>query len=79
MLNIDTAATAFLEEQPLMAYLTRSLGLINEQGLVKMNQTLYKKAAKAVSGIKVSSLHPYDGVTRLNATCSMQIKSSALS
>lgn len=28
-------------------------GVFNEAGLVNMNQLLYKKAAKAVSGIKV--------------------------
>ena len=53
MLNIDTAATAFLEEQPLVQYLMRSIGVFNEQGLINMNQITYKKAAKSVNGIKV--------------------------
>ena len=53
MLNIDTAATAFLEEQPLTQYLMRSLNKFNEQALMHMDQGTYRKAAKAVSGIRV--------------------------
>ena len=55
MLNIDTAATAFLEDQPMTQYLMRAIGVFNEAGLVNMNQILYKKAAKAVSGIKAGT------------------------
>ena len=53
MLNIDTAATAFLEDQPVTQFLMRALGMFNEQGLVNMGQDTYRKAAKAMSGIKV--------------------------
>ena len=55
-LNLDTAATAFLEEQPLIQYLMRSLGLFNEQGLINITQDLFKKANRALSNIKVGSM-----------------------
>lgn len=52
MLNVDTAATAFLAPQPLMNYLMGYLG-VSEQGLSHMDQTTYRKANNAVKNLKV--------------------------
>ena len=55
-LNIDMAATAFLEVQKLMDYISRVLGIRPNQ-LASADPRLIKKASKAITGIKVAALH----------------------
>ena len=55
MLNMDTAASAFLQEQAVLAFLTRSCQT-SEQGLFHMDATLYRKAERAIKGIKARIL-----------------------
>ena len=52
MLNMDTAASAFLMEQPMLAFLLRSCQT-HEPALYNMDATLYRKADRAIKNIKV--------------------------
>jgi eukaryotic translation initiation factor 2C len=54
-LNVDIAATAFLEVQPAIDYLARSAGLRETRDLIRgLNPGQLKKANKAFAGIMVS-------------------------
>ena len=52
MLNMDTAASAFLMEQPVLQFLLRACA-VAEQALYGMDNTVYRKADKAIKNIKV--------------------------
>ena len=55
-LNIDMAATAFLEVQKLVDFICRALGIRPPQlASARPTQGLIKKASKAITGIKVSA------------------------
>lgn len=56
-LNLDTAATAFLAEQPVTAYLMHAVGVHTEQGLANMTQASYRRANAAIRGIRVEVRH----------------------
>ena len=67
-LNIDMAATAFLEVQKLMDYISRVLGIRPNQ-LASADPRLIKKASKAITGIKVAALHGGGQAHLLQALC----------
>lgn len=53
-LNVDIAATAFLEVQPVIDYLARSAGLRETRDLSRgFNPQQFKRATKAIAGIIV--------------------------
>jgi eukaryotic translation initiation factor 2C len=52
-LNVDMACTAFLEQDPVLKFLTKAAGVVNESGLANMTPVQLRKAQKAISGLKV--------------------------
>ena len=58
-LNVDMACTAFLREEPVMAFVQRAAFLMGENQLTQMSNDQIKKANKALSGLQVkpSSSH----------------------
>ena len=53
-LNIDMAATAFLEVQPVLDFISRALNLRPQQ-LTSADPRTIKKASRAITGIKVAA------------------------
>ena len=56
-LNVDMAATAFLEVQKLADFIGRALGIRTGQ-LASADPRTIKKASKAITGIKVAATPP---------------------
>ncbi|KAK9827384.1 hypothetical protein WJX81_005044 [Elliptochloris bilobata] len=57
-LNVDLAATAFLQVQPVHEYLARSAGLRDVREFSRgMTPMQHKKASKAIAGIRVETSH----------------------
>ena len=54
-LNVDTAASAFLSEQPVLDFLLRTMGCRDQSQLLRMDATFYRKANKAIQNVKVRS------------------------
>ena len=55
-LNVDTAASAFLSEQPVLEFLLRTMRCRDQNQLYRMDQAFYRKANKAIQNVKVSLL-----------------------
>ena len=55
-LNVDTAASAFLSEQPVLDFLLRTMGCRDQSQLLRMDATFYRKANKAIQNVKVRAL-----------------------
>ena len=62
-LNMDTAASAFLAEQPVLDFLLRTLGCRDQSQLLRMDAAFYRKANKAIQSVKVL-LVPYTSEPR---------------
>lgn len=52
--NIDLAATAFLEVQPVSQFILFNIGMRDINDFGRMSPLLKKKASKAIAGIRVS-------------------------
>ncbi len=63
-LNMDMAATAFLEPQPVVDYLLRAVGMRTPQDFARLTPQQHRTASKAITGIRVSGRR-ISGVIRL--------------
>jgi eukaryotic translation initiation factor 2C len=52
-LNMDMAATAFLEPRPVIDFLLRAVGLRSPQDFARLTPQQHRAASKAITGIKV--------------------------
>ena len=52
-LNVDMAATAFLEPQMVIDFLQKAVGLRSPQDFAHLNPMQHRKATKAITGLRV--------------------------
>lgn len=52
-LNVDLAATAFLEPQPVIDFLCRAVGLRSPKDFARLTPQQLRTASKAITGIRV--------------------------
>ncbi len=55
-LNVDLAATAFLQPQPVIDFLMRATGLRSPRDFNRLTPQQHRTASKAITGLKVTSL-----------------------
>ncbi len=55
-LNMDMAATAFLEVQPVIDYLLRAINFRSPEQFANASPQIIRKAARAIAGIKARLL-----------------------
>ena len=53
-LNVDMAATAFLEPQPVIEFLQRAVNLRSPRDFACLTPQQHRAASKAITGIKVT-------------------------
>lgn len=56
-LNVDMAATAFLEPQMVIDFLQKAIGLRSPQEFAHLTPMQHRKATRAITGLRVSQNH----------------------